>query len=216
MSACLIETLNQQMNSFKLFYINLDARTDRKLLIEHEFERMGLAQYAERWPAIRNETHGHIGCYQSHLSLLRHIRNEGLLDAYEHVVILEDDFEFLVTPDQWTSLFAKMKSVPYYMVNLAYNVLKSAPYNETFRRALDLQTTAGYVVSKEALQDLIQLLEAHERLALKRPDDPHLVIDQLWKKLQGPSRNWFYTVMRIGRQRESYSDIEKRLVNYNL
>jgi GR25 family glycosyltransferase involved in LPS biosynthesis len=195
-----------------IFYINLDHRRDRRVQIEHELERMGLSKHAERWTAIRNEDHGHIGCYQSHLALLRHIRDNDLAPA----LILEDDFQFLVGPEDVRFILDKILEMPFFIVNLAYNVRKSAPYNEHFRRALDLQTTAAYMISKEGLGPLIQTLEAHERLLLKRPDHQMFAIDQVWKKLQGPTQNWFFTTKRIGQQRESYSDIEKKLVSYNV
>ena len=76
-------------NIDKIFYINLDKRTDRKEEIENELKRMDLT--AERYPAIYTPNSGIVGCGYSHLNVLKLAKERG----YKNVLIFEDDCIFL-------------------------------------------------------------------------------------------------------------------------
>jgi hypothetical protein len=49
----------------------------------------------------------------------------------------------------------------------------------------------------------------------KTKDDSKYTCDQSWKTLQKRD-NWYCMKTRIGKQRESYSDIQGGVVNYNV
>ena len=70
------------------FYINLEHRTDRREQIEQELLIMGIN--SQRFNAIHT-TNGSIGCTMSHLRLLE----KAILENYSHILILEDDIQFL-------------------------------------------------------------------------------------------------------------------------
>jgi GR25 family glycosyltransferase involved in LPS biosynthesis len=75
-----------------IIYINLDKRVDRDNEIKVEFNRLEIpADKITRLTAIENKV-GAIGCTMSHIRALQMIQN----NTWERVLILEDDFMFLV------------------------------------------------------------------------------------------------------------------------
>lgn len=81
-----------EINEFfsKIYCINLDERTDRWEQAQIEFNKLGIADFVERWPAIKNDD-GNLGCTLSHMSIIKHcIEND-----YKNVLIFEDDVLFV-------------------------------------------------------------------------------------------------------------------------
>ena len=192
------------------FYINLDERQDRKAEFEYECTRMNLD--VERYPAIRTYP-GLSGCSQSHLNVLKLARERN----YPEVTIFEDDFEFLITKDQFQTLLLSLPE-NYDVVMIGYNLIQSAPYNELFGKALEIQTTSGYIVHSRFYDTLIARWE--EALSLLYEHDRHsydskFMLDQYWKPLQ-PVSNWYYALDRVGRQRGSWSNLYERYVDYGV
>jgi len=193
------------------FYINLNRRTDRREQIEAECQKMGIS--IERFPAIEH-WFGGFGCLQSHLAVLKLARERG----YPTATIFEDDFQFLVSKDEFEDL---VKRVPneFDVVMLGYNHMKPClPYTDTFEKVIEAQTTSGYIVHNRFYDKLIAVYEEASKLfdgELTRQGFGKYSPDQCWKRLQ-PISVWLSTVKRIGRQRESYSDIEGMVVNYGV
>jgi glycosyl transferase family 25 len=192
----------------KSFYINLDERADRKAEFEHECVRMNLE--VERYPAIRTYP-GLSGCSQSHLNVLKLARERN----YPSVMIFEDDFEFLISRDEFQSI---LSSIPenYDVVMLSYNLIRSEPHTELFGKVIEVQTTSGYIVHSRFYDTLITRWE--EGLALLHEHDLHafdsrFILDQYWKQLQ-PTSNWYYAMKRVGHQRPSWSNLYERNVSY--
>lgn len=79
-----------------IFYINLDKRKDRREHIEKVLTEYNLSSITERYVAIETAYSGIVGCSQSHLNVLKLARERG----YKNVLVLEDDFEFLVTKEE--------------------------------------------------------------------------------------------------------------------
>ena len=70
------------------FYINLEHRTDRREQIEEELQKININ--AQRFNAIR-VANGAVGCTISHIKLLEN----AIHNNYPHLLILEDDIQFL-------------------------------------------------------------------------------------------------------------------------
>lgn len=71
----------------KIYCINMDEHKKRWILVQREFERVGIT--AERFSGIRHK-HKHVGCRLSHQAIIRKARDEG----WERVLIFEDDTVF--------------------------------------------------------------------------------------------------------------------------
>ena len=192
----------------KIIYINLDHRTDRRSEIERELATMGLS--GERFSAILAKP-GYIGCLQSHLKVLELAKQSG----WKNVLLLEDDFQFIVdksTFEQELTSFFNLK-LPYDILMISYNDLKPTPLNDVVTKAMDVQTTSGYLIHERFYEILIANWK--HALPLLVQTDKHWLYscDQSWKTLQ-PGSDWFCLKRRIGIQRSSYSDIANRVVHY--
>ena len=197
-------------NIEKIVYINLDYRIDRRSEIEQELNTIGLS--GERFSAIRTNP-GYIGCLQSHLGVLELAKASG----WKNVLILEDDFQFIVdrpTFEQEITNFFQLE-IPYDVLMISYNILKSAPFNEIVSRAIDVQTASGYLVHERFYDALIANLK--DALPLLIQTDHHWLYmnDQYWKCLQ-PISAWFCLNKRIGIQRSSYSDNSKCIIFHGM
>lgn len=209
-----------------IFYINLERRHDRRVEIEDELNNFGLK--FERFPAISHKL-PFVGCSQSHLKALRLARYRG----YKNVLILEDDFEFLVSKEELDHrLSSFFEKTPHYDVLMfSYNlpldkslersdVLKQSEdmwETDTFgcKRVLDAQTASGYLVNGHYYDALISLYE--EAFPLLEATQQHWIYmnDVIWKVLQKKDA-WYCLTPRIGKQRESYSDLAGKVVDYGV
>lgn len=187
----------------KIFYINLDRRTDRRQQIEEELQKYGLE--GERYSAIHTPEAGIVGCGYSHLNVLKLAKERG----YTNVLILEDDFEFVVSRETMENTFQQFfdASIPYDVLLISYLVQKSEEVSEYpfIRKIIDGQTASGYLVHHSYYDVLIELYEW--AIPLLESTGQHWVYanDLVWKRLQ-PRDNWFYFTERLGVQRMSYSD----------
>ena len=189
------------------FYINLDRRTDRRVEAEKEFADMGLT--VERFQAIEYTPTG-IGCNLSHIAVLKLARERG----YPSVMIFEDDFQFLVSKEEWNRLIACLPE-SYDVVMLAYNKVQPTEYNDILNRVQGAQTTSGYIVHSRFYDTLIARWEEGARLFIEQPHmDWVYILDQYWKPLQ-PNAEWFAFKTRIGKQRPGFSDLVGQYVEYD-
>jgi glycosyl transferase family 25 len=196
----------------KIYYINLDKRTDRKELLEKEFDKMQIPKdKIERFAAINNTIAGIIGCNQSHLEIL----NLALLNNYENVLILEDDFEFLISREKFYNLlnkfFEKYKD-DYEICYLQYNLINFEEKDELIGLAKKSYTSAGYLINKRIIKDFRDKLEIDTKKLIETGEHWNYAIDVSWHTFQY-NRNVYYFKERVGKQRASYSDLGKEYVD---
>lgn len=190
-------------NIDKIYYINLDKRTDRREEIEFELKEYQLN--AERYAAIHTPNSGIVGCGYSHLNVLKMARDSGV----KNVLILEDDFEFIVSKEVFEEEMARFfdSGIDYDVLLLSYIVQKGEDVeNYPFvGKILDGQTASGYLVNGKYLNELITLYEWAIPLLEQTNEHWKYANDHVWKQLQ-PGHNWYYMKNKIGQQRSSYSD----------
>jgi len=191
------------------FYINLDSRTDRRAQFEGECLKMDIQ--VERFPAIVHPKGGTLGCNASHIQLLKTARERNL----PNVTIFEDDFEFLVSKEEFGKVLANLPE-DYDVVMLGYNLLRGEEHNAYFGRTLEAQTTSGYIIHRRAYDRLIARWEEGLALFEQNPSQHWIYIcDQYWKPLQ-PEMRWYHAIPRVGKQRAGWSDLVQAVVNYNV
>jgi hypothetical protein len=191
-------------------YINLDRRVDRRDAIEKQCAAVGIAAHVQRLPATDCGEKGYIGCSISHLGALKLAQAQG----WAHVLVLEDDFEFLVDGDGLCSRLNEGLSVPYDVLMLSYvGELQPSTEGKTWVPVRDVQTASGYVVHHGFLDTLIANMEEGLRLLLKSDDTTQHAVDMWWKSLQTKTK-WFACVPRMGRQTPSFSDNLGQFVDY--
>jgi hypothetical protein len=190
-----------------ILYINLANRADRLADIRKVLRTVNWLAGSSRIDAVRDTTNGAVGCLKSHIKALETFL--AMPDNVRHALILEDDCEFIVDPRPGVDLFlAAHGDSDWDVLMLSSSTLKEEPYTSYATRIQNAQTTAAYAVTRR----FAAILLAHWQASLTQP---FLECDQSWKTLQAGSR-WFCLLPKPGRQRESYSDIEKRSVNYGV
>jgi glycosyl transferase family 25 len=182
------------------FYMNLDRRTDRRAEMEGELNRIGIS--AERFRAVPT-TPGIIGCGISHSAVVREAKRRG----YKNVLVLEDDFQFLVEPAEfWRLLEQALKEAPDYdVIMLGYSIQRSEPFSDTLDRVLEAQAGSAYIVNEKMYNSLISTWDEGTKLLICTMEHWNYSCDQIWKRLQ-PAAKWYAFRTRIGRQRPSIAD----------
>ncbi len=186
----------------RVFYINLDHRTDRRSEIESELETMGLLSISERFPAIRHETIGGVGCGRSHIEVLKLAKERG----YSQILVLEDDFMLTVDRDVLEKNLTQIADLNFDVCLLSYNLQNSGESGYTFlKKVVEAQTTSGYIVKCHYYDALIQVFS--DAVIGFEQTNYHWIyaIDVAWKVLQARD-TWYCFSPRLGKQRPSYSD----------
>ena len=199
-----------------VYYINLNYRIDRKESFLNEMRKINFPEEKiSRFSAVKNDR-GEIGCSRSHIEVLKQFINSN----HNNCIIFEDDFIFKVSPEKVKSSFTQLfdNNVDYDVVMLSGNTINNTSTNLDFLlKVNNCQTASGYMISKKFAQTLLdnfisgeQLLSSHDRSYY-----PIYAIDQYWKILQ-PNSKWYIFNPSIGKQKGSYSDIERGYVNYSV
>jgi GR25 family glycosyltransferase involved in LPS biosynthesis len=196
-----------------VFYINLESRKDRLEHITHQLAQTNIdPQKIERIDAVYDPINGAVGCTKSHCIAL-----EQFIDSeYKTCLILEDDFEFTLPQDQTNQMVDRLfQEVPKYdVVMLAANVGQCVRTEHDFLgKILNAQTTGGYAVHRKFARTLLKNMREGLAQLEKTGLGPAFAVDMYMKRLQ-PQSNWFCFNPKLGKQIKSYSDIERRVVNY--
>ena len=200
-------------------YINLDSRTDRRMLFENQIEQLhtrypgDFAFYpVSRFSAIRHE-HGAIGCSKSHLECLRIAKN----NDWDHVLIFEDD-AYLIHPEilvhQVNSFLSRFRDEWDLALFSGNNFPPFKIEGSDCFRVANCQVATCYLVCSRYYDALIRNFEEGlEQLETKPENKPEFACDMYWKQLQRIDR-WYLITPICVIQRAGYSDIEKQNVNY--
>lgn len=201
-------------NLSRIFYINLDKRDDRRTQIVGELQRFNLYDKSERFAAIHTPPQGNVGCAMSHLEVLKLAKARN----YEQVLILEDDFYFIITPEAFENELEQFfqANIPYTVLMISYNIQRSEPTAYPFlQKIIEAQTASGYIVHHSFYDTLIGLYE--EGIPPLRATNRHWLYanDAIWKRVQ-PTSNWYAFTTRCGKQRDGYSDNSNTFTSYNV
>ncbi len=202
-----IQSLNDITHAY---YINLEHRIDRKEHVENQLSKIGIT--ATRFNAIKMDN-GAIGCSLSHLKILQ----EASKNSFDHILIVEDDITFLEPEVFKTQInkFFELNRNNWDVVLIAGNNMP--PYeiiDDTCVKVTRCQTTTGYLVNGQYINTLINNIKTGLTHLLNKPNEKSLyAIDKYWFSLQ-TTGNWFLITPLTVVQREDYSDIEKKVTNY--
>jgi glycosyl transferase family 25 len=192
------------------FYINLEHRTDRKEHVEKELNNIGIK--AIRFNAVKMKN-GAIGCTMSHLKILQEAQKSNL----DHVLIVEDDITFL-DPDLFKrqiNKFFELHGNKWDVILLAGNNIP--PYeriDETCVKVTRCQTTTGYLVNGHYINVLISNIKTGLTQLINKPSETvNFAIDKFLFVLQRSS-NWYLITPLTVVQKNDYSDIENKVVDY--
>ena len=211
----------KQLLSIKI--INAAHRDDRRIECETEFSAVGLApgEYAF-FDAKYIPEFGARGCALSHAKAISDFLFE---EETPYLLVFEDDFSIR---DKNTFIVSIEEVLQYKhqwdVFLLAHNL--AIPVAETpiagIKRVVSSQTASGYIVGRLYAAKLVEcFFRSSELLAqaaeLPSPNKEYATsifcCDMLWRDLQNHDRFWA-SFPPLTQQRPSYSDIEKRFVDY--
>lgn len=199
----------------KVYYINLGTRPDRDLQLTQELERTRLDWPLQRIDAVYN-VNGAIGCGQSHVKALDAFVGDAENED-EYAVIMEDDFMFTRTPGFVEGAIRQSLAFDPNIVCFGYRLLDHKSYRWVSENVLELNrvlTTSCYMVKRSFVPALRECFQgACDGMCRGLPIHKS-AIDVKWIDLQGPGKKFYGIYPKIGCQRASYSDIEKRHCDY--
>ncbi len=201
------------MDLNKHFYINLERRTDRNEETIKELKKIGITK-PNRFNAIEHEK-GIIGCARSHIACLKEAKKRN----WEYVLIFEDDVKFLKPKDTLNKMkkYINSRFLPYDVLLFSGNnkgpLALHAKYPKDLVRVFQCYCCTMYAVKRHYYDTIIDNFEESIKLVLENPEDKTAPHDCNWFKLMARD-NFFLTIPLTTVQRESYSDIEERDVNY--
>ena len=202
----------------KIYYINLEHRTDRKEHMESWLRECVPEDRIERIDAVYNKEKGYIGCTQSHIKALETFINS----KHSVCCIFEDDYTPVDKIKFWvyiTRIF--VLKVDFDLIQLSYHGLVSTESEHTFLvKPTHAQTTSGYLITKEFAPILLETLKEALRLGMEEEEKTNhkasqYCCDMYWDKLM-PQSKWYVHIPRLGYQIESFSDVEQRSVKYGV
>lgn len=203
------------------YYINLDAREDRRTHMQQTqlpvFAGMGIS--VERLSATCMPKNGALGCAISHTRALA----AGVATHRPWILVLEDDFQWELPHADIVAFFERWYAdathttmpdvlcLTYYLPKTELVVSAGSDVATTttthYTRAHNMQTTCGYIVSREFAQ--AHLLPCFERAAAQLQAGATLhtsAIDVAWKPMQ--HQHYFAAATpRLARQLPGVSDI---------
>jgi hypothetical protein len=201
----------------KLYFINLSYRGDRYAEFINWIEGTGFpAEKVERIEAIYTPGIGILGCLTSHIRAV-----QTFLASGESVcMICEDDFMPLDICEFWghyERLF--QDGVPFDVVMASYSKLEyedgPVPY---LKKMLHSFSASSYLITREFAPRLLAVWEEALRKWMQelptatRPLEEYYN-DVVWMSLMRESR-WYCFYPRIGKQRDSFSDIQGHVTTY--
>ena len=206
-----LNTLVEIENYLDIIYINLTHRVDRKKNIVEEFDKIGILNYS-RFNGLLN-ANGALGCAYSHKKVIK------LYDAANDklLMVCEDDIQFIGSSNKLNILLENfINDNNLNVLCLAFNHSNQYPYNDYFNLTSDTQTMSCYILKPYMKDVFLKNFELSTKLlehGIDRIYKPE--IDQVWKSLQ-KKYNFIIPIERFALQRESFSDIEKKIVDYKV
>ena len=211
------------LNRFDMvYYINLEHRKDRLEHISNQLAMTNIdADKIVRIDAVYIPYLGALGCSKSHVKAMEAFLQTP--DTVQNCIIFEDDFKFNIPMDEVNALvdrfFNEVKE--YDVVMLAYNLNESRPLEHDFLIKIDnAYSTSGYCVNKKFAKTLLDnyregVQKMEEHVIRTHQSNCAFLIDVYFEKLVRTSK-WYGFTPKIGLQVASYSDIEKRHVDYGV
>ncbi len=181
----------------KTFCINLKRRKDRRKKMIKQFLKYKMEKQIEFFTAKFHPKGGVEGCKDSHLKVIQMAQQQKL----PYVMILEDDLQFSQNLHK-IELPKCDWSILYLGGTLTSNIGES---DEKWVRIKDCWTTCGYILHSSLYQKVIDDLQKY-----KEEVDRYYV-----EKIQHDYPCYLANPLLV-KQRNDYSDIEQRNVNYDV
>lgn len=178
------------------YYVNLDARTDRKDAVEKEFTKIN-------YKSQRHSARTDVTTTISHLEILKMA-----LEVNENVLIFEDDAEFIDENLVYLDPILKdLSKVEWDMFYIGGNLLRPAyQVSKHLARLSHCYSAHAYGVNKHFVPVLADIVE----------HNPKQIIDVIYGDYIVPNFRCYISIPMLCIQAESYSDILKKNIDYSV
>jgi glycosyl transferase family 25 len=201
----------------KLYFINLSHRGDRYAEFMNWVEGTGFpSNKVERIEAFYTPGIGILGCLASHIRAVQTF----LASGEKLGMICEDDFMPLDICEFWNHYERLFEDgVEFDVVMASYNLLESEDGPVQYlKKMLHSLSASSYLITREFAPQLLAVWEdalrkwMQELPTATKPLDMYYN-DVVWMPLMKASR-WYCFYPRIGKQRDSFSDIQGHVTSY--
>ncbi len=186
--------INKYFDNIKIICLNLKHRRDRKLYMMKQCKRRGIDIKFHTATIHKNPKRG---CLESHLNIIKRAYEDG----EKYILILEDDVKFLKhikdipkPPDNWDMLY------------LGGTVKENISQYDKNWFKVSCFTTHAYILNlqnKELIEDIFKAASQDKEI------DSYYIFNIHYKY------NVYISNPMMAIQREDYSDIEGKRVNYD-
>jgi len=200
------------MNPFdyfeEIYCINLDERTDRWQHAQQEFAKAGILDRVQRFSAIR-DVDGRVGIIKSNLAIIKMAKEKKL----KNVLIFEDDVQFIVDNPQdiLKNSINQIGNNKWYLFYLGANthqkLVKFKPNLILIKNAF----AAHSMAYSEHMYDIF--IRRYD--GIKKITNFKDILDVFLAQQIQETFICLMTYPMMTTQINSYSDIEKRVVNYS-
>lgn len=187
------------------YYINLESREDRKRSAINELSKIGITN-ANRFNAIKTDW-GIVGCCLSHMRCLQ----EAQLKGWDYVCIFEDDV-IIKNPNLLIKKVKKLIDKPFDVLMLGGNNFKPYVEFDDYIKVSKCFCLTGYIVKQHYYQTFLDNLNEGLKLLLNTGDRQYSL--DMYNHLLQQRDNWWLITPICIYQKEDYSDIENKQVNY--
>lgn len=211
----------------KIFCINLDTRKDRWASCENQFKKFEIKNRVNRFDAIKysdqnlnKKTISQIGCALSHYRILKQSYN----NKYSNVLILEDDFCFLKSPDllnsKLTNCFAELPEDwdIFYLGTYMVHGYKYKPAQQYSNNLIKINTgfcTHAICYSASGIKKILNLLKLENNTDALSFHDEYEAIDWFFVREFQNKNKCFASNELLCEQSQGFSDIEMKTINYS-
>jgi glycosyl transferase family 25 len=205
--------------NYKIFYINLDERTDRKDSFEKHMKKYDLE--FERFSAIKDKF-GAFGCAKSHLSVLKNAKNNNL----ENVIIMEDDIAFDISPEMLDEklklIFDNNLDFDVFHLSYRYRISDDVPGIDYLKKLSYCHYCSCYIINKKCYDEIIDCWE--KSLILFSPENLEFGLEWHQKTSRYScdisyipllrKKNWYCFDKPVCVQLNGQSDIVNHYINH--
>jgi len=188
--------------------INLQHRQDRLEAFTQEMDGLAIERF-RRLDAI-SDANAALGCSLSHVECARQL----IANEWDTMMVCEDDVAFRLDRRRLDVLVDEFLDDPSADVAcLAYYVHRTRPHSALYLRGTKIRTMACYIVKRRVVEDLMAAwLDGIEQMR-RGGSANRYICDKAWMPVQDV-RVFLVPVVRAAAQRESYSEIQGRVVSY--
>jgi len=203
-------TYNKTWDYFaEIYCINLDRRQDRWELVQKEFESVGVLDRVKRVSAVDNPD-GRIGLIKSFLKIFQDVKERNV----ENVLIFEDDVHFIQENKPIEILEKAISQVGNIEWSLFYLGANTHERCNIFRPNLILLRNAfsahAVAYSRKTYNQIINKFENTNQIKSINDINDVFFCNEIQNK-----RTSFLVNPMIATQIPSFSDLEKKFVNYS-